>query len=133
MKEIKYEDLVKLPEDSYVLIDIRDDELRAYGMIPGSLSIDLSIDENIIKEKIDSMLEKYENACIVWKIVKKLFCRSRQKNVQTRSNLFNHVQTSSKPARAPFGPDRDKLKHRSFNLFSTIINLLKGIRNAAIQ
>lgn len=29
MKEIKYEDLVKLPEDSYVLIDIRDEGLRA--------------------------------------------------------------------------------------------------------
>ena len=53
MKEIKYEDLVKLPEDSYVLIDIRDEGLRAYGMIPGAVAIDLNLDENIIKEKID--------------------------------------------------------------------------------
>ena len=51
MKEIKYEDLVKLPEDSYVLIDIRDEGLRAYGMIPGAEAIDLTLDENIIKEK----------------------------------------------------------------------------------
>ncbi|MBP5528507.1 MAG: ATPase [Lachnospiraceae bacterium] len=57
MKEIKFEELDQLKTDSYVLIDIRDDELRAYGMIPGSLSIDLSIDENIIKEKIDSIPE----------------------------------------------------------------------------
>ncbi|MBQ2184504.1 MAG: ATPase [Lachnospiraceae bacterium] len=53
MKEIKYEDLVKLPEDSYVLIDIRDEGLRAYGMIPGAEAIDLTLDENIIKENID--------------------------------------------------------------------------------
>lgn len=53
MKEIKYEDLVKLPEDSYVLIDIRDEGLRAYGMIPGAEAIDFTLDENIIKENID--------------------------------------------------------------------------------
>ena len=57
MKEIKYEDLVKLPEESYVLIDIRDEGLRAYGMIPGAEAIDLTLDENIIKENIEAEAE----------------------------------------------------------------------------
>ena len=40
MKEITYRELNDLPGDSYVLIDIRDEGLRTYGMIPGAIAID---------------------------------------------------------------------------------------------
>ena len=39
MKEITYDELRKLPKDTYELIDIRDDGLTAYGMIPGVVHI----------------------------------------------------------------------------------------------
>lgn len=39
MKEITYDELKKMPEDSYVLIDIRDEGLTLYGMIPGAVNI----------------------------------------------------------------------------------------------
>ena len=39
MKEITYEELKTLPKDSYELIDIRDEGLTAYGMIPGAVHI----------------------------------------------------------------------------------------------
>ena len=39
MKEITCDELKALPEDSYALIDIRDEGLREYGMIPGALSV----------------------------------------------------------------------------------------------
>ena len=39
MNEITPEELRKWPKDSYELIDIRDDGLAAYGMIPGALHI----------------------------------------------------------------------------------------------
>ena len=39
MKEIKLEELKKLSKKTYVLIDIRDEELTLYGMIPGAINI----------------------------------------------------------------------------------------------
>ncbi len=39
MDEITFEELRKWPKDSYELIDIRDEGLVAYGMIPGALRI----------------------------------------------------------------------------------------------
>ena len=39
MKEISYDGLRELPADSYELIDIRDEGLTAYGMIPGALHV----------------------------------------------------------------------------------------------
>lgn len=39
MKEITYDELMKLPKYSYELIDIRDEGLTAYGMIPGAIHI----------------------------------------------------------------------------------------------
>ena len=39
MKEIKVEEVRMMPRDSYELIDIRDDGLVAYGMIPGAIHI----------------------------------------------------------------------------------------------
>ena len=39
MKEITFDELIRLPKNSYELIDIRDDGLVAYGMIPGAIHI----------------------------------------------------------------------------------------------
>ena len=39
MKEITYDELRELPKDTYELIDIRDDGLTEYGMIPGAVRI----------------------------------------------------------------------------------------------
>ena len=50
MKEITIEELKGLPEDSYKLIDIRDEGLTLYGMIPGALNIYIEELEN--SEKI---------------------------------------------------------------------------------
>lgn len=49
MKEITYDELKTLREDSYVLIDIRDEDLISYGKIGGALTIPM--------EDIDSSAE----------------------------------------------------------------------------
>ena len=49
MKEISYDELKNLPEGSYELIDIRDEGLTAYGMIPGAVNIFISDLENSVK------------------------------------------------------------------------------------
>ncbi len=41
MKEITYEELNNLQKGSYTLIDIRDEGLRSYGMIPGAVAADI--------------------------------------------------------------------------------------------
>ncbi|WP_026666659.1 ATP-binding protein [Butyrivibrio sp. AE2005] len=41
MKEISLNDLRKLPEGSYRLIDVRDEALASYGMLPGAIHIDM--------------------------------------------------------------------------------------------
>ena len=53
MKEISLEELKTLPKDSYELIDIRDEGLTAYGMIPGAIHIYLEDLEN--SEKLASV------------------------------------------------------------------------------
>ena len=45
MKEITYEELKNLEPGSFELIDIRDEGLRAYGMIGGAVSADFENDE----------------------------------------------------------------------------------------
>lgn len=51
MKEITIEELKNLPKDSYELIDIRDEGLVIYGMIPGARHIPMeAIDEGISDE-----------------------------------------------------------------------------------
>ena len=39
MKEITYEDLQKENKDSYIFVDVRDEGLREYGMIPGAVAV----------------------------------------------------------------------------------------------
>ena len=55
MKEITYDELRSLPEGSYVLIDIRDEGLTSYGMIPGAVNI--YIDELEGNEKLAGIAE----------------------------------------------------------------------------
>lgn len=52
MKEITFEELKSLQKDTYILIDIRDEGLRNYGVITGSISIDIDGDLAEINEKI---------------------------------------------------------------------------------
>lgn len=52
MKEISLNDLRELPKDSYKLIDVRDEALASYGMLPDAVHVDM-------KE-----LEKEDNAAI---------------------------------------------------------------------
>ena len=54
MNEVTLEELRKWPNDSYELIDIRDDGLVAYGMIPGALHIPMEM----IEEGTGTELEK---------------------------------------------------------------------------
>ena len=46
MNEITFEELQTWPKDSYQLIDIRDEGLVLYGMIPGALHINMAELEN---------------------------------------------------------------------------------------
>lgn len=41
MKEISLNDFRKLPEGSYRLIDVRDEALASYGMLPGAIHVDM--------------------------------------------------------------------------------------------
>ena len=52
MKEISLNDLRKLPEDSYKLIDVRDEALASYGMLPGAIRIDM---EELEKEETEAV------------------------------------------------------------------------------
>ncbi len=51
MKEISYEELRELQDDSYELIDIRDEGMTLYGMIPGAINIYIEDLENSEKLK----------------------------------------------------------------------------------
>ena len=39
MNELSIAELYRMPDESYELIDIRDEELTMYGMIPGAISV----------------------------------------------------------------------------------------------
>ena len=55
MREITLEELENMKKGSFVLVDIRDEGLRAYGMIPGSVAIDFEADEDEIYCKISEL------------------------------------------------------------------------------
>jgi len=55
MKEINYEELKRLPKDSYAFIDIRDEGLRNYGVISGAIEAELNDDLSILKYKAASI------------------------------------------------------------------------------
>lgn len=52
MKEISLAELNKLQKDTYILVDIRDEGLRTYGMIPGAISIDFDREPEEIQSDI---------------------------------------------------------------------------------
>lgn len=58
MKEITFKELDKLNDRSYALVDIRDEDLRAYGMIPGAISLDLNAKTEEIKSRITGITDK---------------------------------------------------------------------------
>ena len=55
MREITLEELENMKKGSFVLVDIRDEGLRAYGMIPGAVAIDFDADEDEIYRKISEL------------------------------------------------------------------------------
>ena len=55
MKEIKVEEVRMMPRDSYELIDIRDDGLVAYGMIPEAIHISCDELEKDTNSKLDAI------------------------------------------------------------------------------
>ena len=55
MNEITLEELNKISEDSYVLIDIRDEDITSYGMIPGAVHIDMKELESGQSKHIDAI------------------------------------------------------------------------------
>ena len=55
MKEISLDKFEQLDNDSYVLIDIRDESARDYGMIPGAIAISFDGDENEAIEKLSQI------------------------------------------------------------------------------
>ncbi len=56
MKEITLEELNTLNKDSYLLLDIRDEGVRAYGMMPGAIGADL--DDEDQKDEIRESISK---------------------------------------------------------------------------
>ena len=64
MQEISFEDFSKLKKNSYVLIDIRDEGLRNYGMIPGAVAIDFDRDSEEIRADIEKLPEG--KTCILY-------------------------------------------------------------------
>ena len=52
MKEITLEELSVMTKDSYVLIDIRDEGLASYGMIPGAVNIPVDTPEEEQNKRI---------------------------------------------------------------------------------
>ena len=57
MKEITCEELNNLPQDSYILIDIRDEGLRAYGTIPDSVAMDIDADPEEVRDQTGAFSE----------------------------------------------------------------------------
>ena len=67
MKEISLEEVSKLQEGSFVMIDVRDEGLRAYGMIPDAIVIDIDTDTEDVLSQISELPEgkKYIFYCDV--------------------------------------------------------------------
>ena len=55
MKEITYEKLYRMKKDSYILIDIRDEGLASYGMIPGAMNFPLDEPQEAFSKRIEEL------------------------------------------------------------------------------
>lgn len=58
MREITYEELQKENRDDYVLIDVRDEGLRAYGTIPGAVFVDIEVGEDAVIAEVAKLPQK---------------------------------------------------------------------------
>ena len=79
MNEITFDELSLWPKDSYVLIDIRDEGLVAYGMIPGAVHF-----------PIDEFTEKAESGSLPFEKTKKLvlYCQIGRKSKEIDEDLL---------------------------------------------
>ena len=79
MNEITFDELSLWPKDSYVLIDIRDEGLAAYGMIPGAVHF-----------PIDEFTEKAESGSLPFEKTKKLvlYCQIGRKSKEIDEDLL---------------------------------------------
>ena len=79
MNEITFDELSLWPKDSYVLIDIRDEGLAAYGMIPGAVHF-----------PIDEFTEKAESGSLPFEKTKKmvLYCQIGRKSREIDEDLL---------------------------------------------
>lgn len=78
MKEIEVAQLKKMPKDSYVLVDIRDEGSVLYGMIPGALHI--NADE--LEDNLEACLEKIGKDKMLI-----LYCQKGERSVITAEEL----------------------------------------------
>jgi len=77
MKEITYEQLKQLKEDSYILVDTRDSLSTAYGMIPGAVNIE----EDELAEKIREFAESRNCKTVI------VYCRRGVRSLETAQAL----------------------------------------------
>lgn len=79
MNEITFDELKLWSKDSYVLIDIRDEGLTAYGMIPGAVHF-----------PIDEFTEKAESGSLPFEKTKKmvLYCQIGRKSREIDEDLL---------------------------------------------
>lgn len=73
MKEITMEELSVMPKESFVLIDIRDERIASYGMIPGAV--------NIPADKLES---EHNRLCLM---------QRRQRIMSVRPVLMTSIST----------------------------------------
>jgi tRNA(Ile)-lysidine synthase TilS/MesJ/rhodanese-related sulfurtransferase len=80
MKEITFDGLNSMPKDSYVLIDIRDEGLVAYGMMPGAVHLPL-----------EEFTEKAEAGTLPFEKTKKLvlYCQIGRKSKEIDDELLD--------------------------------------------
>ena len=78
MNEITFDELSRWPKDSYVLIDIRDEGLVAYGMIPGAVHLPR-----------EEFIEKAESGNLPFEKAKKLvlYCQIGRKSKEIDGEL----------------------------------------------
>ena len=79
MNEITFDELGKWPKDSYELIDIRDEGMTAYGMIPGAVHF-----------PIEEFTEKSESGSLPFEKTKKLvlYCQIGRKSKEIDEDLL---------------------------------------------
>jgi len=79
MNEITFDELGKWPKDSYELIDIRDEGMTAYGMIPGAVHLPLG-----------EFTEKAESGALPFEKTKKLvlYCQIGRKSREVDEDLL---------------------------------------------